>query len=305
MRRQSARTWVASVLMLLAPLVAQAQGPATPASADGISVFGTGEVPARPDSVEIDLTVSGKAELTGDALVKFRDAKQRLAEALKKLGLAELTLEDRGTTVSAGSSIEQQQRVINGIQQPLGKPQIEVSSTVRVTLKNVRQMPPEDLVKTVGKLIDVAQDAGVTIGPSAMDQMMRQRMGLLGGTSTTARFVVTDLAQLREQAYEKAVTDARERATRLAKLSGVKLGPALSVQEILVAGDAGQAPPSSGTNVQATLAYAMMNMLPPSAPAESSATPRISSSTLGDLPVQVKLLVRFGIVPAEPATVQK
>ncbi len=37
------------------------------AVADGISVFGSGETMTQPNLVEIDLFVSGKAELTGDA----------------------------------------------------------------------------------------------------------------------------------------------------------------------------------------------------------------------------------------------
>ncbi len=51
------------------------------------------------------------------------------------------------------------------------------------------------------------------------------------------RFVLADLSALREKAYEKAVADAHNRATRLAKLHHVKLGSALSIQEILVGGD--------------------------------------------------------------------
>ena len=38
---------------------------------------------------------------------------------------------------------------------------------------------------------------------------------------------------------------------------------------------------------------------------EVSDQPRISSTTLSDIPVQVKLLVRFAIQPADPATAQK
>ena len=55
-------------------------------STDGIAVYGTGELSARPNMVEIDLHVSGKAELTGDALVKYRDSKKRVLEALENWG---------------------------------------------------------------------------------------------------------------------------------------------------------------------------------------------------------------------------
>jgi len=279
---------------------ARAQNPLLPnmVASDGILVSGTGELAARPNWVEIDLTVSGKAELTGDALVKYRDAKKRLAEALGKLGLKDLITEERGTSISAGSSAEQQQRMMNGMPQTPGKPQIEVTSTIRLRLKNVREMPPEELVKTVGKLIDVAQDAGVSIGLSQAEIMMRQRYGNYSPQTTNVRFVVADLAELREKAYEMAVTDARSRATRLAKLNGVKLGPTVSVQEIQVAGEH-----SSASSSIAAVQYGVNFGQP--APAPESSEPRLSSTTLTDIPVQVKLLVRFAIQAADPATAQK
>jgi uncharacterized protein YggE len=248
--------------------------------------------------VEIDLNVSGKAELTGDALVKYRDAKKRLVDALDKLGLKDLSTQERGVSISAGNSIEQQQRALQGGQIVGGKPQIEVSSSVRVQLKNVRDIPAEELVKTVGKLIDVAQDAGVSVGLTQAEMVMRQRYGMLGGQTTTVRFIVADLADLREKAYEQAVADAAGRAARLARLNRVKLGPAVSVQEIRVAGDEPTAQP-----VPASPYYPFLNTQ--TSPPETSQEPRISSPTLSDVPVQVKLLVRFAIQPADPATAQK
>src|SRR5262245_19906819 len=98
---------------------------------DGIAVSGTGELSAKPTMVEIDLHLSGKAELTGDALVKYRDAKKRTIEALDKLKLKELSTDEMALTISAGTSVEQQQRMMNG-QGTVGKTQIEVSSTLRV-----------------------------------------------------------------------------------------------------------------------------------------------------------------------------
>ena len=95
----------------LAPAVAQVQVWPNNAAGEGIAVYGTGELTARPNMVEIDLHVSGKAELTGDALVKYRDAKKRLLEALDKLKLPglstdELVTDDRRRHVRSTSSSE-------------------------------------------------------------------------------------------------------------------------------------------------------------------------------------------------------
>lgn len=56
----------------------------------GISVFGSGEVRAKPTRVEIDLTAGAGAELTGDALVKYQDALRRTLSAFEKLELKNL-----------------------------------------------------------------------------------------------------------------------------------------------------------------------------------------------------------------------
>jgi uncharacterized protein YggE len=268
------------------------------AVADGISVFGSGETMAQPNLVEIDLFVSGKAELTGDALVKHRDGKKRLLEALEKLKIPNLSTAERSLMVTAGTSLDQQQRIMNGMPQTPSKTQIEVASTIRVQLKDVREVPPEELIKTVGKLIDTAQDSGVVVGPSPAEVMRAARYGNFMGNSSAVRFIVADLEELREKAYEKAVADARARAARLAKLNHVRLGSALSVQEIQVAGDA----PSNNSTVNAYVYYgAAQTTTGP----EELGTPRIVSSTISGTPVQVKLLVRFAIQPADPATAQK
>jgi hypothetical protein len=91
------------------------------------------------------------------------------------------------------------------------------------------------------------------------------------------------------------VADARSRAARLAKLNQVKLGEALSVQEVQVAGDQ-QAP--AAANIQ-------YGVVQPTPPAEDAGEPRLTSTNLSGINVQVKLLVRFAIQSPAPATAQK
>jgi len=273
-----------------------AQIPLTGASAsDGISVLGTGELVVQPNWVEVDLSITGSSELTGDALVKYRDSKKRVEEALTKLGLADLTTSEVGLSISAGSTLEQQQRMMQGMpQQGAMKNQIDVSSTLRVTLKGIRDLKADDLLKTVGRLLDVAQDSGVTIGPTPRDLMQAYRFGNYNqSTQIPVRFVVADLAELREKAYERAVTDARSRASRLAKLNGVKLGTALSVQEVFVSGD------------QPAVIHQAGNTGARVAPPEPDGAARVVSPSFSGIGVQVKLLVRFAIAADGPATAQK
>jgi len=290
---------VGLLLLLLLTETGPAQVVSTAAPADGISVFGTGELLARPNLVEIDLFVSGKAELTGDAVVKHRDAKKRVLETLDKLKLANLTTIERSLTISAGTPLDQQQRIMNGMPQTPSKTQIDVSSTIRVRLSNIRDMPEDELIKTVGRLIDAAQDSGVTIGPSPAEVMRNARFGNYMNNTSAVRFIVADLSELREKAYEQAVADARARATRLAKLNQVRLGSALSVHEIQVAGDP---PGSTNSTVNAYVYYGAAQQL--TGP-EEIGEPKIVSPSVSGIPVQVKLQVRFAIQPVDPATAQK
>ena len=276
--------WLSSAASLHAQFVPNLGG-------EGISVYGTGEVPGRPNVVEVDLQVSGKAELTGDALVKYRDAKKRLLEALDKVKVDGMSLDERGVSITVGSTLEQQQRINNGMPQVPGKPQVDVSSAVRVKLKNVRELPAEDLIKTVGKLLDAAADSGVVIGPNQAELLRAMRYGQQPSNSVPVRFIVADLSELREKAYEKAVADARSRAQRLAKLHHVKLGSAVLIQEVQVAGD-----------LPAAVAYQNNQATPAEYDGDE---PRMTSANLSGVSVQVKLLVRFAIEAAGPATAQQ
>ncbi len=54
--------------------------------------------------------------------------------------------------------------------------------------------------------------------------------------------MLDDFDKLQEEAYEKAIADARARAERLARLSRVELGPIVAVRELVVPGEGRRAP---------------------------------------------------------------
>ena len=194
--------------------------------APGIAVEGTGEVHTIPDVVEINLRLVARGELTDDAVVKHRDARKRTLETFQGLKLDNLKLEEKDLTLRPGNSQEMMQMMMWG-----GMPasqnkrtQIEVSSMLRARLTNVSKMPTEELMSTIGKLIDTAQDSGAGLGVSDSDMMMMRWYGNYNRQSSIVKFIVTNLDDHREKAYELAVADARKRAERLARLNGVKLG---------------------------------------------------------------------------------
>jgi len=228
-----------SLSALLSAGLALATCGAAPASAQvlqsepGITVEGSGEARSTPDVVEINLKLTARAELTDDAVVKHRDARKRALETFKALKLDNLKLEDKDLSLRPGNAQEMMQMMWNGMPASQNKrTQIEVASTLRARLVDVAKVPTEELMSTIGKLLDAAQDSGAGLGMSDSDMMMMRYYGYGRQQSSLVKFVVTNIGEIREQAYDHAVADARKRAERLARLNGVKLGSVLAVDEI-------------------------------------------------------------------------
>ncbi|WP_010584957.1 SIMPL domain-containing protein [Schlesneria paludicola] len=201
----------------------------------GIVVEGTGEVRSVPNIVEINLRLSAKGELTDDAVVKHRDSKKRAIETFKALNLENLELEEKNLGLKAGGNMQEMMQMMwNGMTPAANKrTQVEVGSTLRARLVGVDKMPTEELMSTVGKLLDAAQDSGAGLGMSDADMMMMRYYGWGRQQQTSlVKFIVTNIKETREKAYDLAVKDARKRAERLARLSSVKLGQVLAIDEM-------------------------------------------------------------------------
>lgn len=262
---------------------------AEPAGAQGgITVSGTGELSAKPNLVEIDLRAIGRAELTGDAIVKFQNSKRRLFKAFQDLNKKNLEIEELGFSVKSGNSREQMMLAPQA-QGVKAKSNVEFSRSIRVRLRGVQDIPEEKLMTEIGKLLDVAKDLGTGIGPSASQATMAFRFGIGDDESDggSVKFVLTDFEKLRERAYQAAVDDARRRAGRLAKLNDVTLGAVLSVREVEVAGE----------NVTGDLSGYYYAAAMASAPKKKGL--RIESGSFQEIPVRVRLMIRFAIQPAE------
>ena len=281
----------ASLVMLLGTSRGDAQimMGADPSQGLGISVYGTGETVAKPDLVEISLRATATAELTGDAIIKYRDTKRRTLEAFDKLKLEKLEVEELGVSLSDQASAEAMQAMWRGMPATTVKAKVEISSALQLRLAGIHDLTAEQVMETVGKLLDTAKDSGATIGPTQAEMNMAWRYGQQAN-STLVRFIVRDLNKLREQAYENAVEDARARAKRLAKLNGIKLGEVLGVQEVQVSGDD-----------QQVVTTPWGQTMPAS---KKPREPEISSEQFAEIPFRVKLLVRFGILPPDAKTAQ-
>jgi hypothetical protein len=163
--------------------------------------------------------------------------------------------------------------------QPSRRTKAEVQLTRKLILKcsNIRDLSEEALLQLVGKLLDVAQDAGARVG-SGQSENYRYYYNPYESMAASGlvRFILDDFEKLEEEAYEEAIADAQARAGRLAKLSRVALGPITAVRVVGAPGEGG----ATGGD------------------AANEPRKRIESSKFQEIPVKVELLVRFDIAPA-------
>jgi uncharacterized protein len=267
---------IVSLLIGLAVCPARAQfyesGMGMPAqqNIEGFTVSGKARLGTKPDVVEIDLEVSASSELTADAIVKYRDAKKRIRDAFAALKLANVTVEERGLLVDQKG---QMQSPYFFDYQPNSRTKTEVQLSRKLVVKasGMRKLDEESVMQLVGRLLDVAQDAGAKVGSGNNNNYYYYWRYGMNNTTGLARFVLEDFDKLQEEAYEKAIADARTRAERLARLSRVELGPIVAVREIAVPGDRASTSDDE----------------PPGK--------RLEMAKFQEIPVRVELLVRFDV----------
>ena len=257
----------------------------------GVTVAATGETTVRPNRLEIEIKAAASAELTGDAVVKYRDALKRAKDAFDKLKIDKLEMIDRGMNVansSAGGNANNF-AAMNG-NQPAAKPEVSISKTLRLEVTGIDKMSEEELAQLVAKLLDTAKDAGVVAGPDSNSAMM-MRMGV-SVPNTVVTYVADDAAAVRTKAGEDAFRQAKERAQRLADLAGARLGPVLSMEET-----------SATSGHEQSMQEKVIQMIYGGG-GSTPDDPQLTSSTLMEMPVRVGLKVRFALEPKASGAAQ-
>ncbi len=262
--------------------------PVSPQNIEGFTVTGKAQVAAKPNLVEIDLEVSASSELTADAIVKYRDAKKRLQDAFSTLKMSHVAVEEQGLLV------DEKGQAFNPYYMDMppartGKVEVQLKRKLVVSVSNIRTLDEEALLQLVAKLLDVAQDAGGKIGGGSDFNAYYYSRFNQGGK--LVRFILDDFGALEEKAYGDAVADARAKAARLAKLSGVELGRVVGIRELWVPGEKAQ---------QTAMALYYFGG---SENANDVEVPRkrLESSKFQEIPVRVELQVRFDLAGSPKA----
>lgn len=249
----------------------------------GIRVTATGEVRAKPNVVILELATAGNAELAADAITKYRDAMSQTMTAFETLSLSNLKVQPQGMTIATTGGANPQAGGFGQANQN-AKSELNISQTLRIELSDISGMTDEQLIETIGTIIDTAKDSGAAIGANPAASMLAAMFGNRAQSNSAATFVVENVDDLRQEAYRAAFEQARQRAERLAALAGAELGEVLSVEETIV-------PQSDNKNPQMAYIMAIYGI----AKQEQGDEDRVTSDKFAEVPIRVTLNVRFAL----------
>ncbi len=174
--------------------------------AETITVVGQGSVRVKPDIARVSIGVETMADTVGEAVAENETQMEAILTALTEAGIAAEDIQTMNYSVYF-------ERYPESLPRPAGEgetpeSQYRVSNIVNVTIR--------DLDK-VGEVLDAVIEAGAN--------------NIWGVT-----FSIEDPKVAQEGARADAIEDAQLRAKALAELSGVELGPVMSVSEVLGGG---------------------------------------------------------------------
>jgi len=166
------------------------------AQAQGISVTGTGEASGAPDLALLTLGVSTEEKSVKEARDKAAAAMNAVVSSLKDNGVDDKDIQTQQLSIYPEFDYADGRQELRGFR---------VTNIVSAKLRDLDR---------VGEVIDDAAEAGGDL---------LQIQGL--------SFTIEEPDELRAQAREEAVKEARAKGERLAELAGVKLGKPISINE--------------------------------------------------------------------------
>ncbi|MBI3723370.1 SIMPL domain-containing protein [bacterium] len=216
-----------------------------------LSVAVKGQAVVTADAVEIELTVSGKADDFAEAEKVYKERLKRVLDALrggkvepkadedgprkpKKEKAPEpsdaipVEVTERGLVITAGVDDAPVPGGAVRVMRAVGpggapaRPKVDspmrIQSKVVARIAEIKKLDVAALRRRIGGLVDSAIEAGADDASGE-------------GVAPVIRFVADDPEALRKAAYSDALSKARKRATELATLAGCKVGRVVAVHE--------------------------------------------------------------------------
>jgi uncharacterized protein len=193
------------------PASVSAQATAAPAAAQtslprSITVVGRGSVSVKPDIATISVGVQSDAATVKEATTDVATKMTAILAALKTQGVADKDIQTNNYSISYETRQPVDVATTTKAQTPVAPTGIyHVSNMVMVKVRDTSK---------VTALVDALVNAGAN--------------NLWG-----INFTLEDSTKSEADARAKSVADAKSRAEEFAKLAGVKVGPVVSVSEVI------------------------------------------------------------------------
>jgi uncharacterized protein YggE len=186
------------------PAVAQTETGADHSPAETITVVGQGSVRIKPDIAQVSIGVETSAETVGQAVEDNKAQMESIMEALTQVGIAEKDIQTMNYSIQFDQYPESRP-LPAGTETEQAQPAYRVTNMVNVTIRDLEE---------VSNVLDAVVAGGAN--------------NIWGVT-----FSLEDQTAAQADARTKAIEDAGARAKALAELSGVTLGPVMSVSEVI------------------------------------------------------------------------
>ncbi len=165
---------------------------------DTISVSGDGKVTARPDMVELTVSISSLANTSQQSLDKTNQKVSQITQVLKDNNLPDTDYQTTGLNIYTEYDYSSEYRRIIGQRS---------TQSLDIKIKKI-----DNKATKAAKIIDEL---------SAIDNIQINNI----------TFNIDDKTELFTQARELAFNKAKQKASELAKLAGVKLGKPVSISD--------------------------------------------------------------------------
>jgi hypothetical protein len=208
-----------------------------------ITVVGRGEAMGKPDIARTSLGVEASASTVEEAMNQANAQMTAIMDAVKKLGIADKDIRTANFSIQVERPFQPPQPM------PMPEP---MPGPARGTKGAAGPPPPPAQPALPPATYRVSNQVEITIRDVGKASRVLQTAVNAGANSVwSVSFGIDDTKPLEAQARDEAVADARTRAEALAKLAGLKLGPVISVSEVIGRGPVEPMPMFRGDVVQA------------------------------------------------------
>ena len=209
--------------------------PSVSAPTRGISVSGVGKANGKPNVARSTIGVEARAGTADAAIAEVNARMAQVIAAVKQAGIPDADVRTATLSLNFERNYEQPPQPMHMAPAPAVAPAASAGAAPASKPKAAPASPevPAPQVKLPQGFYTATNNVEVTIrNLDLAGKVLSAATGAGANQLYGLRFEIEDPSPLQAEARKEAVADARQRAERLAQLSGVKLGPAQSITEV-------------------------------------------------------------------------